>query len=76
MSDLIERIHLAREAGHLLESSANNLLSMLEKSESQSVRDSVTELVAAEAWGELDDRFFRTLAFGTAACAAGPSASA
>ncbi|MDQ3622740.1 MAG: phospho-sugar mutase [Verrucomicrobiota bacterium] len=65
MSDLIERIHLAREAGHLLESSANNLLSMLEKSESRFVRDSVNELVAAEAWGELDDRFFKTLAFGT-----------
>lgn len=65
MSDLNERIHLAREAGHLLEGSAKNLLGMLEKSESALVRESIRELVAAQAWSELDDRFFKTLAFGT-----------
>ena len=39
--------------------------SLLSKSASPVDQASVAELVAAGNWGELDNRFFRTLAFGT-----------
>ena len=52
-------------AGQLLESSARNICQLLARSSSPVYLASVTELVEAQAWGELNDRFFRTLAFGT-----------
>jgi len=65
MTDLTERIRAAARAGHLLESTHRNIESLLARSRSPLVRESVGELVAAEAWEELNDRFFKTLAFGT-----------
>ena len=65
MSDLTAKIQATAANGQLLESSAKNLLALLEKSSSPIDEASIRELVDAGEWKELDDRFFRTLAFGT-----------
>jgi phosphoglucomutase len=65
MSDLTAKIQATAANGHLLESSAKNLLAFLEKSSSPIDEASIRELVDAGEWKELDNRFFRTLAFGT-----------
>jgi len=65
MEDLSARIQKAAETGKLLETSAQNALQLLERSKDQVVEDTITELVHSENWTELNDRFFRTLAFGT-----------
>ena len=65
MNNLSTRIEAAVSAGHLLESSARNILQLLARSSSPVDERSVTELVEANAWDELNDRFFKTLAFGT-----------
>ena len=65
MSDLTSKVETAARAGHLLASSAVNIAQLLARSTSPVDRASITELVNAGAWAELDDRFFRTLAFGT-----------
>jgi phosphoglucomutase len=65
MSDLTANIQAAAANGQLLESSAKNLLALLTKSSSPIDEASIRELVDAGDWKELDNRFFRTLAFGT-----------
>ncbi len=65
MSDLTAKIQATAANGQLLESSAKNLLALLEKSSSPIDEASIRELVEAGEWKELDNRFFRTLAFGT-----------
>jgi phosphoglucomutase len=65
MSDLTAKIHATAANGQLLESSAKNLLALLEKTSSPIDEASIRELVEAGEWKELDNRFFRTLAFGT-----------
>ncbi len=65
MSDIAATVQAAAASGKLLESSAKNILTMLEKSSSPTVAASIAELVATENWTELDDRFFRLIAFGT-----------
>ncbi len=65
MEDLSARIQKAAETGKLLEMSAQNALQLLERSKDQVVEDTLAELVHSENWTELNDRFFRTLAFGT-----------
>jgi phosphoglucomutase len=65
MNDLSQRIAEAVQSGALLESSATNLQKLLATSTDSVVQQSVAELVASGAWPELNDRFFRTLAFGT-----------
>ena len=62
---LTDRIQAAVSAGQLLDSSARNILQLLARSSSPVDERSVTELVDASAWAELNDRFFKTLAFGT-----------
>ena len=61
----LERIKAAGAAGYLLESSVTNLTTWLEADMPDWVGQSVDELVQAEAWDELNDRFYRYLAFGT-----------
>ncbi len=56
--------HAVRD-GRLLASSKLNILSLASGSQDAVVHDSISELVSAQAWTELDDRFFKTLAFGT-----------
>lgn len=65
MNDLSPRIAEAVQSGALLKSSAANLQALLSTSRDPVVQESISELVAANAWAELNDRFFRTLAFGT-----------
>jgi phosphoglucomutase len=65
MSDLNANIQAAVADGQLLESSAKNLLALLAKTSSPVSQASIAELVEAGSWKELDNRFFRTLAFGT-----------
>ena len=65
MSDLTAKIQAAASGGQLLESSAKNLLPFLAKTTSPISQASIAELVETGNWKELDNRFFRTLAFGT-----------
>jgi len=65
MSSIEAQISRAVEEGALLPESASNLKSFLETASSELVHQSVEELVASQDWRELNDRFFRTLAFGT-----------
>lgn len=65
MSDLAVTIQAAASSGKLLASSAKNILAMLEKSTSAVDAASIRELVETENWTELDNRFFRLIAFGT-----------
>ncbi|HYR58670.1 MAG TPA: phospho-sugar mutase, partial [Chthoniobacteraceae bacterium] len=65
MSDIPTRLHSAVQSGALLQSSATNIHQMLARSDSPVVQQSIAELVEAGAWDELNDRFYKTLAFGT-----------
>ncbi len=65
MKNLKSSLDRAVKDGKLLASSAENILQLLERGTSPVYRQSIEELVASEEWTELDDRFFRTLAFGT-----------
>jgi phosphoglucomutase len=52
-------------AGHLLESAAQNISTLLRGAPSPFYEQVVAELAAREEWDELNDRFYKTLAFGT-----------
>jgi phosphoglucomutase len=65
MSDLHKTIQQAVDDGSLLQSSAANMLQLLGSGDNPIYRSSVAELLSAQAWAELNDRFFKTLAFGT-----------
>ncbi len=65
MADLNERLTKALAAGELLESSNTNITAFLQANPKPLYIDSVTELVASGNWKELNDRFFKQLAFGT-----------
>src|SRR4029450_11391134 len=67
LSALNPKTQAAPPDGQLLESSAKNLLAFLAKPSSPVSQASIVELVEAGSWKELDNRFFRTLAFGTGA---------
>ena len=61
----MDAIKIAVAQGNLLDASAANIARLLEASEDPIDRAAVEELVAGGHWEELDDRFFKTLAFGT-----------
>jgi phosphoglucomutase len=65
MSDLSKTLEQAVKEGQLLASSAENLLQLLARGNNPLYRAAIEELLTAEAWTELNDRFFKTLAFGT-----------
>jgi phosphoglucomutase len=65
MSTLDASIQQAVTDGKLLSESAKNIHGLLAKSSSPIDRASIEELAAAGNWAELNNRFFRTLAFGT-----------
>lgn len=60
-----EKIAQAVSAGRLLESAAKNIAALLDGATSPLYPRVVTELIEADAWDELNDRFYKTLAFGT-----------
>jgi phosphoglucomutase len=65
MNTLLTTISEAAASGNLLPSSAENIRKLLEGSGSAVTLSAIEELVSAANWAELDNRFFRTLAFGT-----------
>ncbi|BDS07859.1 phosphoglucomutase [Oceaniferula spumae] len=65
MSDLISSLDSAVADGSLLESSRQNILALLAGTTSPIAEQSINELIAAGEWQELNDRFYKTLAFGT-----------
>ncbi|MBX9742286.1 MAG: phospho-sugar mutase [Chthoniobacterales bacterium] len=66
MTTLLQSITSAVAAGNLSSSSAENIRMLLKQEAPSSFSERVVqELVAREEWKELNDRFFRTLAFGT-----------
>ena len=62
---LAAKIDKALKRGDLLESSASNIGTLLGNSSSELYSSAVAELVEMEKWSELNDRFYKTLAFGT-----------
>ncbi|QYM77566.1 phospho-sugar mutase [Horticoccus luteus] len=62
---LRQKIADAVQAGRLMPSAEDNLIAWSEAQLPAWVRASVEELVAKEAWSELNDRFYRYLEFGT-----------
>jgi phosphoglucomutase len=65
MSILLDSIAAAEAAGTLLSTSAENIRTMLARGSSPLAETVITELAALGRWDELNNRFFRTLAFGT-----------
>ena len=65
-TELLEtQIANAVRTGQLLESTARNISGLLRGAPSVFYEEAVAELATAGRWAELNDRFFRTLAFGT-----------
>lgn len=58
-------LETARNAGELRESTITNIWDLLRGSDAALYSEVVAELVTTNEWPELNDRFFRTLAFGT-----------
>jgi len=65
MANLLESIAAAEAAGTLLSSSAENIRKMLARGSSPLAEAVIAELAETGQWEELNNRFFRTLAFGT-----------
>ena len=61
----LDRIHAAAAAGHLLPTTAENIAAFLGARLPAWAERSIDELVTQSAWGELNDRFYRFLEFGT-----------
>lgn len=55
----------AVKSGHLLPAAADNIRSWQSVNLPDWARRSIDELVAGQAWAELNDRFYRYLEFGT-----------
>jgi phosphoglucomutase len=62
---LIANVERAVAAGELLDSAAKNIRALLAESSSDLYYRAIEELIAAKEWPELNDRFYKTLAFGT-----------
>jgi phosphoglucomutase len=65
MSALRETLEQAVEEGHLLATSAGNISLLLAAGNNSLYPSAISQLVEAKAWSELNDRFFKTLGFGT-----------
>ncbi len=65
MNDLSVNLEKAVEAGKLLPSSQENILTFLAGTTNPIAPLAVSELVEAGEWDELNDRFYKKLAFGT-----------
>ena len=65
MSSIPEILTAAVANGSLLESAKNHISALLRGTSSVIAAQAIEELVTAGAWEELNDRFFKTLAFGT-----------
>ena len=63
--DIFAALEQAVAGGHLLADSLTNIRLLMSGTQDPVVPAAVSELVAAEAWAELNNRFYKTLAFGT-----------
>src|SRR4051794_2280807 len=61
----LDRIAAAAQAGKIMPSTAENLRAFIGAKLPAWAEQSIAELVATEAWSELNDRFYRYLEFGT-----------
>ena len=59
------KIDKARARGQLLESTTENIRALLTGAPSDLYSRAIEELITAGEWTELNDRFYKTLAFGT-----------
>src|SRR5882724_4768846 len=65
IGELNSKIQRAVADGHLMESSAKNIRSLLTAAPTDLYFNSVNQLVDSWEWSELNDRFYQTLTFGT-----------
>ena len=65
MSVLRETLEQAVHEDRLLQTSLSNILQLLSGGNNPLYAQTIEELVEDERWSELDDRFFKTLSFGT-----------
>lgn len=65
MNSFSDALEQAVKAGRLLESAKQNCYALLQGVSGDFAERVIAELVAAEQWNELNDRFFKKLAFGT-----------
>ena len=65
MQSVLNTLDAAVASGDLLESSRHNIQALLDGTTSPVAAAAITELVDKGSWQELNDRFFKTLAFGT-----------
>ena len=65
MEDLNERLTSAVKSGQLLESSKANITNFIQANPNPLYLESINELSLSDNWEELNDRFFKQLAFGT-----------
>jgi phosphoglucomutase len=65
IEELNSKIERAVADGHLMESAAKNIRTLLAGAPSDLYLRVVEELVESSEWSELNDRFYQTLAFGT-----------
>ncbi|MEI7929161.1 MAG: phospho-sugar mutase, partial [Verrucomicrobiales bacterium] len=65
MSDLTARLETSIPEGKLLAAAKTNIEALLAGAAGDLALRSITELVDGGNWEELNDRFFKTLAFGT-----------
>ncbi len=65
MQSVLNTLDAAVSSGDLLESSRHNIQALLDGTTSPVAAAAITELVGNGSWQELNDRFFKTLAFGT-----------
>ena len=63
--ELNSQIERAVGNGHLMESTAKNIRSLLGEARTDVYFSSINELTRNREWQELNDRFYQTLAFGT-----------
>jgi phosphoglucomutase len=63
--DFESRLQAARKSAELRESTFDNIVALIAASASPLYRESINELLEREQWAELNDRFYKTLAFGT-----------
>lgn len=65
MNTLHEKLDVGVAAGSLLPASRENILALLSATDNPVYPAAIGELTESAQWTELNDRFFRTLAFGT-----------
>ena len=64
-NEMSEPIQCAIADGRLMDSAAQNIAKLLNGARTPLYAQVVAELAAADQWDELNDRFYKTLAFGT-----------